>query len=124
LNPSLQNEHASGECRLSGTTAVTASDAPVAAGVLSIANRDSSSWNDAQLTIYGEIISGPNSGTPAGAHKMRLEVTPGLNAINLSDFENADGSRWVPSTMRVDGIGITAMLRGERCELEQSFTRP
>lgn len=113
LKPSLENQHVFGECRLSATAEVTASD-------VALTNRDGASWDDAQLTIYGQIISGPNKGI-AGQHRTHTVVNPGLNAISLRSFQNADGVMWVPSTMRVDGIGVSATLRGEHCELEQSF---
>ena len=54
-------------------------------------------------------------------HRLRRVLMPGLNAIDLRDFENTEGVRWVPATMRVDGVGISASLHGERCELEHSF---
>jgi hypothetical protein len=117
------NEHVAGQCRLSGVAAVTPYDAPVAGGVLAINNHDSVTWPDAELTIFGQITSGPNSGTLTGAYKLRRPLEPGLNAINLPTFENAKSLRWVPSTMRVEALDISATVRGEHCEFEQAIPK-
>jgi hypothetical protein len=47
-----------------------------------------------------------------------------VTAIDLHDFADANGSRWAPLTMHVEGVGIDATLRGEHCEVELSVHKP
>jgi len=119
LFPSLVNRRVAGECRLSGVAIARPHEAPVGADMLEITNRDTASWDDAQISIYGQITSGPDKG-PAGVHKLSRTIPPGVNAVKLGDFQTTDGARWVPLTMHVEGVGIAATLRGERCEVELS----
>jgi hypothetical protein len=122
--PSLANQHVvGGECRLSGAATVTPHDAFVGGDVLRVTNHDSASWDDAQISIYGQITSGPDKG-PAGVHRLHRDIAPGVTAMDLNDFQTADGSRWVGLFMRVEGVGITATLRGEHCEVELSVHKP
>jgi hypothetical protein len=121
LNPSWRNTHDGGACRLNATFTDVALSGTEHPGEFLIANRDRETWHDAQLSVYGEIISGPNKGTQAGVHRLTRDIGPGLTPIQLSDFQNKDGIRWVPSTMRAAGLGVTATLRTEKCELEHSF---
>ena len=121
--PSLQNRRGAGGCQLSGSAIARSHDAPVGGDTLVITNRDAEWWDDAQISIYGQITSGPDKG-PTGAHKLRRTIRPGVTALNLSDFQTADGARWVPMMMHVEGVGITATMRGEHCEVELSVPNP
>jgi hypothetical protein len=114
---SFYNRHVSGECQLSGEAIPTSRDR------LTVTNRDAASWIDAELRIYGQITSGPNKG-PAGVHTLRRDLAPGVTTIDLNDFQKADGSRWIPVMMHAEGLGITATLRGEHCEVELSVHKP
>jgi hypothetical protein len=113
LLQSLENQHVNGECRLSGEAILTPRDE------LTITNRDTASWVNAQINIYGQIPSGPLKG-PAGVHTVHRDLAPGVTTITLTDFENGAGERWVPVLMHAEGAGITATLRGEHCEVELS----
>jgi hypothetical protein len=118
LFPSLQNPRVHGACQLSGAAIVTARD------TVAISNRDTASWDDAQINIYGQITSGPLKG-PAGMHTLHREVlAPGVTTITLTDFENREGSRWVPVLMQLEGVSIAATMRGEHCEIDLSVHRP
>ncbi len=127
-NPSLDNHHVAGECRLSGTAIVVQRDAyGVRQDVLQIANHDGAPWHEVHIDIYGQITSG-NTG-PSGTYALSQSglsrtVEPGLTAIPLSDFQQPDGARWVAMIMRVEGAGIGAELRGETCTLELTFSKP
>jgi hypothetical protein len=114
---SFYNRHVSGECQLSGAAIPTLRD------TLQITNRDAASWDNAELRVYGLITSGPNKG-PAGVHILRRDIAPGVTTVDLNDFQKADGSRWLPVMMRAEGLGITATLRGEHCEVELSVHKP
>jgi hypothetical protein len=116
-SPSFYNQHVNGECHLSGEAI------PATRDTLKITNRDAASWDDAELRIYGQITSGPNKG-PAGVHTLRRDIAPGVTTVDLNDFQKADGSRWIPVMMHADGLGITATLRGEHCEVELSVHKP
>jgi len=114
LKPSLQNQHVNGECRLSGEAILTSRDA------LTITNRDTVSWDNAQIRIYGQITSGSLKG-PAGEHTLHREyLAPGVTTIPLTDFQTPEGERWIPLLMHAEGADITATLRGEHCEVELS----
>ena len=52
LIPSLDNRHVAGVCQLSGEAIITPRDE------IAITNRDTASWADAQIRIYGQITSG------------------------------------------------------------------
>jgi hypothetical protein len=123
LFPSLENRRVAGACQLSGVAIARPHDTPVGGDMLEITNRDAASWDDAQISIYGQITSGPDKG-PAGVHKLSRTIYPGVTALQLSDFQTADGARWVPLMMLVEGVGIVATLRGERCEVELSVHKP
>jgi hypothetical protein len=69
------------------------------------------------------MVSGPNAGHPAAIHTLQRSIEPGVTMFQLAEFQTGDGLRWAPSTMRVDRIGISTTVRGERCELEQTFGR-
>jgi hypothetical protein len=88
---------------------------------VSIRNLGDATWTDARLAIYGQITSGPNAGQPAGVHTLQRSIDPGITMFQLAEFQTDDGTRWAPSTTRVDRIGISATVRGERCELEHTF---
>jgi hypothetical protein len=112
--PSLANQHVNGECRLSGEAILTSRDA------LTITNRDTASWDNAQIRIYGQITSGSLKG-PAGEHTLHREyLAPGVTTITLTDFQTPEGERWIPLLMHAEGADITATLRGEHCEVELS----
>jgi hypothetical protein len=121
LNPSWRNTHVGRECRLTGATATVPYSSNEHPGELVVTNRDGETWNNAQLSIRGEIVTGPSKGKPTGAHRLTRDVRPGVNTYPLSDFQTEDGIRWVPSTMRVDGFAVTASLRTEKCQFEHSF---
>jgi hypothetical protein len=121
LNPSWRNTHVGRECKLTGTTAIVPYSSAEHPGELLVTNRDGETWNDAQLSIDGEIVTGPNKGTRTGVHRLTRDVRPGLNTIPLADFQTKDGIRWAPSTMRADGLGVTASLRTEKCQFEHTF---
>jgi hypothetical protein len=110
--PYLQNPRVGGACHLSGGAIVTSRD------TLAITNGDAVSWDNAQINIYGQIPSGSRTG-PAGMHTLHRDyLAPGVTTITLTDFESRDGERWVPVLMHLEGVGITATLRGEHCEVE------
>ena len=116
--PYLQNPRVHGACQLSGGAIVTSRD------TLAITNGDAVSWDNAQINIYGSIPSGALKG-PAGMHTLHRDyLAPGVTAITLTDFENREGSRWAPVLMHVEGVGISATLRGEHCEVELSVHKP
>jgi hypothetical protein len=112
LIPNFEN-HVGGACRLSGNAIITRD-------AIAITNRDSASWTDAQIRLYGQITSGSLKG-PAGDHSLRRDLTPGETTITLTDFQTAEGERWIPLLMHVRGVEITATLRGEHCAVELSF---
>jgi len=115
--PSLQNRRVGGACRLSGEAIVISRDA------IAITNRDTASWDNAHIRLYGQIPSGPLKG-PAGDHTLHRDLTPGVTMITLTDFQTAEGERWIPMLMHVQGVDITATLRGEHCEVELSVHQP
>jgi hypothetical protein len=116
--PSLHNPRVHGACQMSGAATVTARD------TIAIANRDDVSWDDAQINIYGQIPSGPLKG-PAGMHTLHRDVlAPGVTTITLTDFENREGSRWVPVLMELEGVSIAATMRGEHCDVDLSVHKP
>lgn len=116
--PYLHNPRVHGACQMSGAATVTARD------TIAIANRDTASWDDAQINIYGQITSGPLKG-PAGMHTLHRDyLAPGVTTITLTDFENREGSRWVPVLMQLEGVSIAATMRGEHCEIDLSVHRP
>jgi hypothetical protein len=116
--PYLQNPRVHGACQLSGEAIITSRD------TIAITNRDAVSWDNAQINIYGSIPSGALKG-PAGMHTLHRDyLASGMTTITLTDFENRDGERWVPVLMHLEGVGITATLRGEHCEVELSVHKP
>jgi hypothetical protein len=123
LFPNLENRRVAGACQLSGQAVAIPHEARVGGDMLEITNRDAASWDDAHISIYGQVTSGPDKG-PAGVHKVTRTIAPGMTAIDLHDFADADGSRWVPLMMHVEGVGIAATLRGEHCEVELSVHKP
>jgi len=106
----MPSQNRRGECRLSGEAIVTRD-------AIAITNRDTASWVDAHIRIYGQVTSGPLKG-PAGDHTLHRDVTPGVTTITLTDFQTAEGEGWIPMLMHVQGVDITATLRGEHCEVE------
>jgi hypothetical protein len=88
---------------------------------VSIRNLGEATWMDARLALDGQIVSGPNAGRRAGIHTLQRSVEPGLAMFQLAEFQTDEGTRWAPSTMRVDRVGISTTVRGQRCELEQTF---
>jgi hypothetical protein len=126
LHPSLDNQHVAGECHLSGSAMISTPRVTPnefhPTPVLQIRNGDGAPWDNAQIHIYGHIMSGPRQGQPAGTHTHTQWIDTGLTAIPVTDFQQADGSRWIPLMMHVDGVGIVVPnLRGEHCELELAF---
>jgi hypothetical protein len=92
-------------------------------GRVSVRNLGNATWPDARLTINGQIVSGPNAGHPAAVHSVQRSIEPGVAMFQLAEFQTGDGLRWAPSTMQVERVGISTTVRGERCELEQTFSR-
>jgi hypothetical protein len=124
LRPSLQNRRVSGECQLSGEAIAIPHEARVGGDTLEITNRDRAWWDNAELRIFGTTTIGAHK-EPAGVYTLHRDLAPGVTrGIALSDFQAADGSRWVPLTMHAEGMGITATLRGEHCEVELSVHTP
>ena len=120
---SFYNQHVNGECHLSGEAIAIPHEARVGGDTVQITNRDTASWDNAELRIYGTTTLGAHK-EPAGVHTLHQDLAPGVTTVALNDFQAADGSRWVPLTMHAEGMGITATLRGEHCEVELSVHKP
>jgi hypothetical protein len=69
----------------------------------------------------GVWTAATNKNQPSGIFKFQQSLMGATNVLELSDFRQPDGSRWVPSVMRVTGIGIDADLRGQHCSAERTL---
>ncbi len=92
--------------------------------VFGMQNLDEADWADVQVTIDGIVTSGPLTGKPTGSYTLTL---PGYDSavlahrvkeVPLESFQLGSGPRWVPMTMRVKHVAITAKIAGETCTSE------
>jgi hypothetical protein len=108
----LTNTHdSSGACILRARVAATHENASVAPHVLAIRTDGSEHWRDVEVTVYGFGTGAVNDKRPTGPYRLKRSAMNGLEALNLADFENDDGSRWSPLTMHAAGVAIKARTR-------------
>jgi hypothetical protein len=121
-NPGMDNRHVGAACRLTGTVRATAHEAPVNPDTLQVTNLDSAPWQAVQITIYDHLAGTMKDPTTAyvyhafGGSPRTLE--PGLTTLSLRDFEQRDGTRWIPLLLHVEGVDLTAEMRGEACTID------
>jgi len=100
--PGVSNvDRSGGKCALQAMSAVVPRDTPIGkllhwdTDVLAIRSRDTSSWNDVEVTIYGfQTLSGNKQNTGAYKNKKDFVNANELTAFNLNDFRNAAEQRW------------------------------
>jgi hypothetical protein len=121
-NPGLDNRHVGGACRLTGTVLATTHEARVDPDALQITNLDSAPWHGAQITIYDHLVG--NTKDPTTAYTYRgfggspRTLEPGLTTLPLRDFQQPDGTRWIPLMLQVEGVDLGAEMRGEICTID------
>jgi hypothetical protein len=89
--------------------------------ILGLQNQDEADWSDVQVTINGVVTAQSGSGQPTGPHLLRLPeynsgvATKKVREVPLEDFQSPTGPHWVPMTMRVTTVSVTAKIAGEAC---------
>jgi hypothetical protein len=72
----VENRHVSGECQLTASMTAPRHDALYYSdSALGVKNGDGAAWDDAELRIYGNTVSGPYKG-PSGIFKLRRSRAP------------------------------------------------
>jgi hypothetical protein len=112
--------NASGECVLQARVTALNNESDNS-GMLSIHNSDAAEWSNVELRVYGVWTAATKQNQPTGIFTLHEPLMGATNKLDLRDFRQPDGSRWVPTVMRVTGIGIDGDLRGQRCSVERTM---
>ena len=122
------NRRPSAECVIHATASVVTRDAPtsralnIQTDMLMLRNEDGDTWKDPVVTASGIQKIGTAGRQPSGTYVLpsdKLRDKNGLYAIQMNDFEKADGgSRWVSLTMIAEQFNVKATVNGKTCSAE------
>lgn len=124
----LMRHPSTGDCGIHATATIVTRDAPISRSMnittdmLMLRNEDGDTWKDVAVTASGYQQIGNQSKQPTGPYilaRADLHDKAGLYAIQMNDFEKADGgSRWVSLTMKADVFTVKATVNGRSCSVE------
>src|SRR5689334_5141614 len=69
LNPSWRNTHKGSVCSLNATVVLVPFSSSQHPGELRVTNRDEATWNNAEVSLHGTIVAGPNNGGETGKYR-------------------------------------------------------
>jgi hypothetical protein len=109
------------------TASIVTRDAPISRSMniqtdmLMLRDEDGDTWKDVTVTATGYQKLG-QSRQASGAYVLpaaKLRDKGGLYAIQMNDFEKADGgSRWVSLTMTAEQFNVKATVNGKTCSVD------
>jgi hypothetical protein len=124
----LTQRSSTGDCGIHASAAMVTRDAPISRSMnittdmLMLRNTDGDTWKDVALTASGYQQIGNQGKQPTGPYVLRradVHDKGGLYAIQMNDFEKADGgSRWVSLTMKAEVFTVKATVNGTSCIVE------
>jgi hypothetical protein len=124
----LNRQASTGDCEIHASATMVTRDAPVSRAMnittdrLMLRNEDGDTWKDVVVTASGFQKLGPQGRQPSGLYTLPpadLHNKGGLYAIQMNDFEKADGgARWVSLTMTAEVITVKATVNGRTCSVE------
>ena len=95
--------------------------------VFGMQNMDEADWTDVRITIEGVGTSGSLAGKPSGPYTLTLPpydaavLAHKVKEVPLESFQQNDGPRWVPMTMRVRHATVQAHIGAESCTYETTM---
>jgi hypothetical protein len=122
------NRRPSSDCVIHATVSIVTRDAPtsralnIQTDMLMLRNEDGDTWKDVVVAASGFQKIGAEGRRPSGTYVLppdKLRDKNGLYAIQMNDFEKAEGgSRWVSLTMTAEQFNVKATVNGNTCSVD------